>query len=223
VATADATSFDGAGDWAGTLTIPVGAANGTIYQVSASCFNLNQRATQSYASGAFVVGLPSGGSQGPPGPQGPPGTAGTNGINGATGPQGPPGANGTNGINGGAGPQGPQGVQGVQGPAGAPGAAAPKLLSSTTKCTTSSLIISSATTCTTTYAYEMLGTAADGRVAAVATVHGHRRILARGRIRDHRVTLRFSKLHRGRYRLTLLALHVHRKPTVIGHTTIVVS
>ena len=44
-----------------------------------------------------------------------------------------------------------------------------------------------------------------------------------GRIRNHRLKLKFKHLHRGRYRLTLKLLGPHHKRTVIGHTTLTIT
>ena len=141
----------------------------------------------------------------PPGPQGP------------VGPQGPPGANGTNGTTGAAGQAGTQGVTGPQGPAGTP---APRLIGSTSTCTTkvgsgAALI----TTCTYAYTYAMPGQVKDGAVIATARMHGRTHVIARGRIRHHLLTLTFTHRHRGRYQLTLLE-PAHGRPIVVGHITL---
>jgi hypothetical protein len=68
-----------------------------------------------------------------------------------------------------------------------------------------------------------MGVAKDGPVIATANVHGHARVLGRGRIRNHRVTLTLTGVHRGRYSVTLLAPRAHRAPVVIGHTTLVIT
>jgi hypothetical protein len=44
-----------------------------------------------------------------------------------------------------------------------------------------------------------------------------------GRIRNHKLKLKFKHLHRGRYRLTLNLLRAHHRPRVIGHTTLTVT
>ena len=146
---------------------------------------------------------------GPPGPAGPQGPAG------ATGSQGAVGATGSQG------PAGPQGAAGPQGPAGSP---APKLISSTSTCTTK---LGSAgaliTTCTYTYTYAAPTFARDGRVIARAMVDGRARTIGRGRLRHHRLTVTFSHLHRGDYRVALLALRAHRAAKLIGRTTLVVT
>ncbi|HET6871027.1 MAG TPA: hypothetical protein VFH80_34265, partial [Solirubrobacteraceae bacterium] len=77
-------------------------------------------------------------------------------------------------------------------------------------------------TCTYTYTYAMPGQAKDGAVIATVTKHRHTRVIARGRIRHHRLTLTFKHLKRGRYRLTLLELE-HGRRIVIGQTTLTVS
>lgn len=79
------------------------------------------------------------------------------------------------------------------------------------------------TTCTETYTYAAPETANDGPVVATANRQGHTRVIARGRIHHHRLTLTFRQLHRGRYRVTLLKPRAHHKPTVIGQTTITVT
>jgi hypothetical protein len=212
VATATA-PLDAAGNWAGTLTVPAGAASGS-YFVGAKCLTATGLVTQIYASGAFTVGPVSTGTQGPPT------TNGTNGAPGPAGPQGATGPQGTTGPQGPTGATGPQGASGPQGPAGA----APKLIGSTSTCTTkagsSGTLI---TTCTYTYTYAMPGQAKDGAVIATARTHGHTRVIARGRIRHHRLTLTFKHLHRGRYRVTLIELRPHRAPVPIRATTLVVT
>jgi hypothetical protein len=79
------------------------------------------------------------------------------------------------------------------------------------------------TNCTYTYTYAMPGQAKAGAVNATVSKHGHTRVIARGRIRHHRLTLTFKHLHRGRYRLTLVQLHPHRASVVIGAITLVVT
>jgi hypothetical protein len=69
----------------------------------------------------------------------------------------------------------------------------------------------------------MAGIAQAGRVAATAIVRGRRRVIGHGRIRHHVLTITFKRLHRGRYRVTLLELRAHRAAEVIGQTTIVVT
>ena len=44
-----------------------------------------------------------------------------------------------------------------------------------------------------------------------------------GTIRNHKLKLTFKHLHRGRYHLTLAELQPHKKPLVIGHTTLTVA
>ncbi len=58
---------------------------------------------------------------------------------------------------------------------------------------------------------------------ATARVHGRTRVIARGRIRRHKLGLTFRHLHRGRYGVTLLALGSHGARVPIGYTTIVVT
>ena len=58
---------------------------------------------------------------------------------------------------------------------------------------------------------------------ATAKVGGYRRVIARGRIRHHKLTVVFQPLRRGRYTLTRIALGAHGKRIVIGRTTIAVS
>jgi hypothetical protein len=65
--------------------------------------------------------------------------------------------------------------------------------------------------------------ARDARAEAVALVHGRVRVVATGRIRDHRLRLTYRQLRRGRYGLTLLELRAHQRPVVIGHTSLVIS
>ncbi len=194
--------LDGAGDWADTLPIPSGAANGP-YFVSARCTDPHNLVTQYYASAAFAVGPPSSGAQGP------------------AGPAGPPGVNGTNGS---AGPQGPQGATGPQGLTGPPG---PSPIGSSSSCTTriTSLIVST-TLCTVTYTYgpHMAADLINGaRAEATARLGRKTTIVASGRIHGHQLRLTFRHLGRGEYKLTLLELRANRKPLSIGHTTLVIS
>jgi hypothetical protein len=58
---------------------------------------------------------------------------------------------------------------------------------------------------------------------ATAVVNGHRRVIARGRVRHRKLTLVFRHVGRGRQKLTLLAVAAHGKRTVFGHTTVAVS
>jgi hypothetical protein len=78
----------------------------------------------------------------------------------------------------------------------------------------------STTSCTTTYIYAAPGQATDGPIVAVTGSH---RVIARGRIRHHRLTLTFGHLPRGNYRVALLELRAHRARVLIGHTTLIVS
>jgi hypothetical protein len=105
VASTTAKLTDSSEDWAGTLTVPAEAPDGS-YFVSAECKGVVD--VQNYIYAAFTVGAASGG---------------------APGPQGLPGADGTNGA---AGPAGPAGSAGPAGPAGAAG---PSPTKSTIKCT----------------------------------------------------------------------------------------
>jgi hypothetical protein len=61
------------------------------------------------------------------------------------------------------------------------------------------------------------------KAIAIAKVNGHRRVIARGRIRHHKLTLVCRHLRRGRYKLTLLEVGRHGRRTVIGHTSIAVT
>ncbi|MHB8693778.1 MAG: NHL repeat-containing protein, partial [Solirubrobacteraceae bacterium] len=203
--------FDGAGDWAGTLAVPSSAANGA-YFVAARCFDANNVVTQYYRSTAFTVGPASGGgSQGPPGPAGPAGTPGPSGTN---------GTNGTNGLNGASGPQGPQGAtgsQGLNGPQGLTGPPGPSPSGSVMTCTNKRNTV----TCTTTYSYNAAGAAAD-RVIATARIQGRTGIVGHGRIHRGKLTLVFSHVKPGRYRVTLLALSSHRHRTLLGYATVTI-
>lgn len=140
--------------------------------------------------------------QGPPGPPGMPGNAGANGTNGAAGTTG---------------------AQGLTGPVGPPGAAAPELMTEGSKCTDTTTKTGSMTTCTYTFTYATAASANVVSMLAMATVHGHRRVVAHGRLRHHKLKLVFRHLRRGHYRLTIVAVGAHGKRTVIGHTSIVVS
>ena len=211
----DATTapLDGAGNWAATLSVPPSAASGPAF-VGARCLTASGLVTQIYAAGTFMVGAVSIGTQGPPGAQGPQGTTGAQGPQGATGPQG---ANGIQGLTGATGPQG------ATGPPGPAGAAVPKLVGSTRKCTTKVGRSTETSICTYTFTYAMPRQARAGAVIATARIHGHRQVIARGRIRQHRLSLTFKHAHRGRYRVTLLELRGHRAPALIGKTTLVIT
>jgi Collagen triple helix repeat (20 copies)/NHL repeat len=198
------------GSWAGSLPVPANAANGTTYVVRARCTDSEGVMAQAYVPATFTVASPVPGPQGPPGVQGNPGTNGLNGTN---------GTNGTTGANGAAGPQGPAGSQGPAGPAGP---AAPKLIGESSSCTTTTTKTGSTQSCTYTFTYAAAAAAKDGPVLAIAKVHGHSRVIARGRLHHHRLTLVFRHLHRGRYQITLLEPGPHGT-TVIGHTSVVVS
>jgi hypothetical protein len=223
VQTATAT-LDGSGDWSGTLTIPTNASNGTAYLVGARCNDGEGVVAQNYAEGVFAVAAASSGTQGPAGStgpagpagaQGPPGTNGTNGTNGTTG------GNGANGVPGAAGPKGDQGPAGPAGPAGASPA------SSTTTCTTKvTSLTTTTTTCTVTYTYtagKAAATVNGARAEAIIRSGGKAKVLATGRVRGHKLVLRFTHLERGRYRLTLLERTSHGKWVAIGHTTLTIS
>jgi len=194
--------LDGSGNWAATLTVPAGTPSGPAF-LGARCLMAGGLVTQNFASGAFIVGAASGGTQGPPGPQG------------------PPGANGTNGANGTAGPQGPQGATGPQGPAGAP---APKLIGSTSTCTTKpGTGVSAITTCTYTFTYALPGQAKDGTIIATARIHGRTRVIARGRVHHRRLTLTLRHMSRGSYRITLLELRGQWARQILGSTSLVIT
>jgi hypothetical protein len=101
---------------------------------------------------------------------------------------------------------------------------APKLIGSKSTCTTTVGTGGTlTTTCLYTFTYALPGQANDGAVIATATIHGHARVIARGRIRHHRLTLTFEHARRGHSRVTLLELHRHRAPTVIATTTLVIT
>jgi hypothetical protein len=78
------------------------------------------------------------------------------------------------------------------------------------------------TTCTYTFTYALPGQATDKAVIATASIHGHTRVIGRGRIRHHRLTLRVDHLQRGRYILTMLCRTGH-KWAVIGDTSLTVT
>jgi hypothetical protein len=48
-------------------------------------------------------------------------------------------------------------------------------------------------------------------------------VIARGRIRHHRLSPTIKHARRGRYRVTLLELHQHQAPAVIATTTLVIT
>jgi serine/threonine-protein kinase len=200
------------GSWAGALPVPTSTADGTTFVVRARCTDSEGVMAQAYAPATFTVAAPVPGPQGPPGAQGNPGTDGTNGTN---------GTNGATGATGAQGAQGPAGPAGAIGPAGA---AAPELLSESSSCTTKPTQNNGSTTsCTYTFTYATTAAAKDVNVLAVAKLGDHRRVIARGRLRHHKLTLVFRHLRRGRYQLTLLAIGAHGKRTVIGHTSIVIN
>ena len=205
------------GSWAGSLPVPGDAANGSTYVVRARCTDGQGVLAQAYAPATFTVVAPVSGAPGPPGVQGNPGANGTNGTNGTNGATGATGATGSQG------PQGAQGAQGATGPTGPQGAAAPKLMGEASTCTDTTTKTGSTTTCSYTFTYAAAVAANVRSVQAIATVHGHRRVVAHGRLHHHKLKLVFRHLRRGRYRLTIVALGAHGKKTVIGHTSIVIS
>lgn len=216
VASTNATSFDSSGDWAGAVTVPANAANGS-YFITASCFQPEMSGaaftTQNYSYATLTVAPNSVGPQGPPGPQGTPGTNGTDGTDGTNG------TNGTNGANGSAGPSGPQGASGppgTGGPQGLTGPPGPSPSGSTVTCTAKG----PTTTCTIVYTYKI--SAAAGAVIATARVHGRARIVGRGRIRHGKLTLTLPHLRPGRHRLTLFMLRTHDARHFLLHTTVTV-
>jgi hypothetical protein len=73
-----------------------------------------------------------------------------------------------------------------------------------------------------TFTYSTIGPAKNEPVIATARVHGRAQVIARGRIRHHRLTLTFRHLRPGRYLVTLLALQRDRAPVLIGRTMILV-
>jgi hypothetical protein len=101
---------------------------------------------------------------------------------------------------------------------------APKLIGSKSTCTTTVGTGGTLTpTCLYTFTYALPGPAKDGAVIATAKTHGHTRVIARGRIRNHRLTLTFKHPRREHYRVTLLELHQHQAPAVIATTTLVIT
>jgi hypothetical protein len=80
----------------------------------------------------------------------------------------------------------------------------------------------SSRSCTYTFTYAVR-TGKNRPAIATAVINGHRRVIARGRVRHHMLTLVFAHLRRGRHNLTLLALGAHGKVMIIGHTTVTVS
>jgi streptogramin lyase len=211
----NAVAVDPSGNWSAQLVTPSSPASG-LYEVRARCTTGGNFITQYYAHATYLVAPP---AVGPTGPQGPPG------------PQGTPGSNGTNGTNGAAGPTGPQGSTGppgATGPAGPPGAtgpAGPSPTQSSSTCKGHAKHGVTTTTCTITYTYSARASAIarDARAEAIAEIHGHRTVVATGRIRDRKLKLMFPRLQRGRYRLTLIELRARRAPLVIGHTSLVIS
>jgi hypothetical protein len=77
-----------------------------------------------------------------------------------------------------------------------------------------------------TYSYAASARAAlvNGAGAyASARIRGRTAIVARGQIRNHRLTLKFTHLRKGRYRLTLWEMKPHHRSLALGHTVLVVS
>jgi sugar lactone lactonase YvrE len=113
----------------------------------------------------------------------------------------------------------------VQGPTtgllGGTRSTGPKLIGEKSKCRRTTEARSSRS-CIYTFTY-VVATAKNRPAIAIAVVNGHRRVIARGRIRHRKLTLVFRHLGRGRHKLTLLAVAAHGKRTVIGHTTVAVS
>jgi hypothetical protein len=72
-------------------------------------------------------------------------------------------------------------------------------------------------------AYAAPGAGKDAPVVATARVHGRTRVLARGRLRHNKLTLSFTHLKRGRYRVTLVEQLGHGRTMVIGRTTLVIT
>ena len=128
------------------------------------------------------------------GAQGPAGPQGRPGTNGANGTSG---SNGTNGLNGAVGPTGPQSPQGP-GRSGRRG-----------------------------------GSEADPSDGELHDDHrqpheehrdvGKVIVVRTDRIAHHKLSLKLADLRRGRYRLTLIELRPHHKPTEIGNITLTVS
>jgi hypothetical protein len=97
--------------------------------------------------------------------------------------------------------------------------------SASISCTTSNALTGKMLSCTVTYTYGSSSAlvARAARVEVKANVRGRQRVVGTGRIRHHRLTLHLRKMHRGRHRLTLLRLRgKHRRPLLIGHTTVYV-
>lgn len=203
-------TLDNAGDWSATLTIPATPATGE-YLVGASCADVHGLITQQYARATFVVEPASSSGTGPQGPSGPQGNPGTDGTN------------GTNGTNGAAGPPGPMGNTGAQGPVGPAG---PSPIGSTSTCTTKISKTGTTQTCTVTYTYSNSAAAdmvSGARAEATVMVHRRTRVVATGRVRGHKLVLRFKHLKRGRYNLTLWQVRAHHQRQMIGHTSLVIS
>ena len=128
---------------------------------------------------------------------------------------GPAGATGQHGPGG---PQGPVGATGPQRPAGATGPKRPPgpigPIAATSSCTTKlTSLTTSTTTCMITYTFptRIAGDLVnDARAEATVSVDGHRKLVATGVIRHHKLVLTFKHLGRGRYRLTLLELRAHQ-------------
>lgn len=114
----------------------------------------------------------------------------------------------------------------VQGPTagllGGTRSTGPKLIGEKSKCRRTTKARSNRS-CTYTFTYAV-ATVRNRPAIATAVVNGHRRVIARGRVRHHKLTLVFRHLGRGRHKLTLLVVvRARGKRTVIGHTTVAVS
>ena len=100
-------------------------------------------------------------------------------------------------------------------------AAAPKLIGARSNCSTRSKT-RSRRSCTYTFIYAAR-TGKNVPAIATAKIAGHRRVIARGRIRHHKLRLVFQHLRRGRYTVTLIAVGAHGNRVAIGRTTIAIS
>jgi hypothetical protein len=95
----------------------------------------------------------------------------------------------------------------------------PRLLGARSHCTKSKR---TRKTCTYTFTYSVR-TARNQPAVATVTLGAHRRVIAHGRVRRHKLTLVFGHVRRGRYKLTLLALGADGRTATIGRTTIQIS
>ena len=159
--------FGDQGSWAGSLSVPADAVNGTTYIVRARCTDFDGVMAQAYRPATFTVQAP------------------------------------------------------ASGKLGQTRSAAPKMIGEKSHCGTRTKA-RSRRSCTYTFIY-LVRTGKNLPAIATVKVDGHRRVIARGRIRRHKLTLVFQHLRRGRYALTLIALRAHGKRIVIGRTTIAVS